>query len=308
MGKNSIDVILGKLPEILRLPLARARSAYEGRATEIVLRSQRPLCIYTGRGRFFLTDKGVLTDSIKADGIICTDRKIIEDIVLRLCDYSVYAYQDEINSGFITVGGGVRVGICGRAVINDGRITNIRDISTLSFRIARDIRGCSGELLEMIKPLRGVLICGEPGSGKTTLIRDMARELSYGYRVSLIDERGELSAGSRGQHGFDIGLCDIYSGFPKGEAAIRALRSMNPEIIVCDELGDKNDVDMLSLTLRCGAAFIASVHASSMDDLRARKVTSDIIATGAFGYIAFLSGKSNAGKIARLYETGGNYA
>ena len=306
MERNSVDEILTKLPDGIRIPLSKARNAYENQATEIVMRADRPVCIYVGKNRLYITFKGYLTDNLSADGIVYSTQKDIEKILMCLCDYSLYAYQDELNSGFITIGGGVRVGLCGRAVIKNGIVTNLRDISTLSFRIARDIRCCADELLDKIKPLSSVLICGEPGSGKTTLIRDMARQLSYKCRVSLLDERGELTAYSRGHSGFDIGLCDVYAGYPKGTAAVQATRSMNPDIIVCDELGDRTDADMLTYSLRCGIAFIASVHAASMDDLRSRKVTADVIATGAFRYFVFLSGKGQPGSIAKIYEMSGH--
>ena len=218
MGSKSIDIILGKLPEKFSVPLTLCRGTYEDRATEIVLRSGRPLCIYEGKGIRFLTQAGILTDSPHADGLLTADGKDIDAALLRLCDYSVYAFQQEINGGFLTTEGGVRVGLCGKAVCGEKGITNIRDIGTLSFRVAREASGCSKPLLQKIDPLGGVLICGAPGSGKTTLIRDMARVLSYRYKVSLLDERGELSGFYRGATGFDLGLCDIYAAYPKGAA------------------------------------------------------------------------------------------
>ena len=150
--------------------------------------------------------------------------------------------------------------------------------------------------------MKKIIVIGCPGSGKTTLIRDMARRLSYHYRVSLLDERGELSAFHRGTAGFSLGLCDIYAGFPKGVAANLAIRSMAPELIVCDEMGDQSDVGLLQYSMRCGVSFIASVHASSMQDLRRREITSSLINTGAFRYIVFLSSDGKAGKIEKIYE------
>ena len=302
MDKKSLDCILEKMLDRIRIPLERARSAYEDRATEIVLRRDMPICIYARKRLFFITDSGYLTDSAYAENLLTASAKEMEQTVLRLCDYSVYSFQNEINSGFITIEGGVRVGLCGKAVITKGDITNVRDICTLSFRIARDINGCASSLINKLDPLGGMLICGVPGSGKTTLIRDLARRLSYRYRVSALDERGELSALYRGKAGFSLGLCDVYTGYPKGIAANCSIRSMSPEIIVCDEMGDQSDVDLLLYSMRCGVAFIATVHASSMQDLMRREITSKMINTGAFRYIVFLSADGSVGRIDKIDE------
>lgn len=299
---NAIDEILRKLPDEVSKPLERCRPLMADKAIEIVLRADRPLCIYAGKRYFFITKDGSLTDSSFAENLLHTSAKDIESTVLKLCDYSIYAYQNEINGGYITIGSGVRVGLCGHAVVSGGEITNIRDISTLSFRIAREIRGCSKPLLQKLDPLHGLLLCGAPGSGKTTLVRDIARVLSYRCRVSVLDERGELSSYCRGKSGFDLGLSDIYCGYRKGDAALAAIRSMSPDIIICDEMGERSDADLLMYTMRCGVSFIATVHACSMDDLRSRKVTADMIDTGAFRYIAFLDDKDSAGKLSKIYE------
>lgn len=302
MKSKSLDVIFDKLPENIRAPLTECRPAYEDSITELTLRAGRPVCVYLRDKLMYVTQNGLLTDHPLSDQLIKTEAKDIENTVLKLCDYSLYAYQNELNSGFITIGNGVRAGICGTAVINGDRITNIRDISSINFRVAGEIKGCSGVLLGKINPLRGVLICGEPSSGKTTLIRDMARELSYRYRVSVIDERRELSASSRGRFGYDLGLCDVFSGYPKSAAVVSAVRSMAPDIIVCDEIGEESDIQALSYSMRCGAAFIASVHASSMDDLRSRKAVAEMIELSAFRYIVFLSGRAEPGRIEKIYE------
>ena len=176
--ENSFNIITNYLPDRIRAPLIRALSTCQ-RATEIVLRTDRPLCVYESHRLLFVTAKGLVTDSFSVDHLLTASASEIESIVLKLCDHSVYAYQNEINSGFITIGGGVRVGICGKAVMTDGKLTNVRDISTLCFRIARDVHHCANQLLSLINPLDGALICGVPGSGKTTMIRDMARQLFW---------------------------------------------------------------------------------------------------------------------------------
>lgn len=308
MDNKSLDVIIDKLPAKIKKPLERCKSVISDKVTEITFRAFKPVCIYLGSDFRFLTINGTLTDDLSSDRLIITDMNDIENTVLRLCDYSIYAYQNEINSGFITISNGVRVGLSGRAVTENNTIINIRDICSLNFRVPRDIVGCSNELLGKIDPLSGVLICGEPSSGKTTLIRDLARSLSYHYRVSVLDERDEFSAICRGISGFDIGLCDVFSGYPKREAAVSAVRSMAPEIIVCDEVGDDADVIMITNALRCGVAFIASLHASSLDDLRSRKAVADMIASSAFGHIVFMSGRDRPGRIEKIYEMRGRSA
>lgn len=302
MNSKSLDVILDKLPDNIRAPLSECRHGYEDSITELTLRSGRPVCIYRRDKLLYITQNGYLTDHPLSGKLLKVEAKDIETILLKLCDYSLYAYQHEINSGFITIGNGVRAGICGTAVIEGGRITNIRNITSINFRVSREVKGCSASLLSKIDPLRGVLICGEPSSGKTTLIRDMACELSYKHRVSVIDERRELSAASHGIFGHDLGLCDVFSGYPKSVAVVSAVRSMAPDIIVCDEIGEESDIRSLSYSLRCGAAFIASVHASSMDDLRSRKPVAEMIELSAFRYIVFLSSRAEPGKIDKIYE------
>ena len=293
---KGIDAILDKLPEHVRTALS---SHDLSDTTEIVLRAERPVIVYRGRRFHYVPDSGELTDT---SGHVYCSSKDIENTLLKLCNYSIYSYQNEIVSGYITIAGGVRVGLCGRAVIHDGAVTNVRDISTLSFRVPREIKGCANALLDKIDPARGVLICGSPGSGKTTLLRDIARSLSCVRRVNVLDERGELSAAYKGIPAFDLGLCDVYSGYPKGFAAMASIRSMAPEVIVCDELGDRSDADMLMYALRCGVAYVATVHASSMQDLRSRSVTSELIRTGAFRYIVFLSAHGAPGRIESIYE------
>lgn len=303
--KEPLDVILSYLPPRVRAPLTRSRSVYEHTVQEITLRAGRPVCIYCTDKRYCLSATGCLISGDMPDDAVIVSAAELSEVLMSLCDYSVYAHQDELTQGYLTVSCGVRVGVCGTAVKKDGRVTAVKHISTLSFRVPREVIGCSAQLLGLIEPIRGVLICGAPCSGKTTLVRDTARALSYIYRVSIIDERGELAASSSSLCGYDMGLCDVYADMPKRDGVMCAVRSMSPDIIVCDELGDADDAAAVGYALRCGASFIATVHASSIEDLRKRRITRELLSTGAFGYIVFLSDRRHSGRVSRVYEWSG---
>lgn len=198
----------------------------------------------------------------------------IADCFAEICRYSVYSYEEEISRGFITLDGGHRVGLCGTAVTKNGKITSIKDISGLNIRIAHQVYGCADELYERVfsSGLHSLLLAGKPLSGKTTVLRDLARRLGERFRVVLIDSRGELSASVRGTPSFDIGLnTDALCGCEKSEGIMLSIRSLNPEVIICDEIG--NDEAAVEQAMFCGVKIIASAHADSTDQLKKRPST-----------------------------------
>ncbi len=197
----------------------------------------------------------------------------LQDAFRRLCEYSVYRRQGEINQGYVTVAGGHRVGVCGTAVTKSGAVVTLTDITSVNIRVAREVTGCSCEYFERVG-LASCLIVGKPCSGKTTLLRDIARELSTTYerKVTVIDERGELAVG-----GFDLGLCDVYTGFSKAKAIVCAVRSMSPDYILCDELTGE-DEQLVLTCLHYGVKVIATLHGESTDSRNAAK----LMVSGAF--------------------------
>ena len=198
----------------------------------------------------------------------------IADCFAEICRYSVHSFQEEIAEGYITLDGGHRVGICGTAVKNGGKIEFIKDISGLNIRIAKEIPGCCSEIYERFlgRELRSVLIAGKPLCGKTTILRDLARRLGERHRVTIIDSRNEISASHRGAPTLDVGLhTDALCGCEKSEGIMLALRSMSPEIIICDEIA--NDEKAVEQALFCGVKVIASAHAGSISELLKRPQT-----------------------------------
>lgn len=209
-------------------------------------------------------------------GVISAEE--IAECFAEICRYSVYSFETEIAQGYITLDGGHRVGICGTAVTKAGKIVSIKDISGLNIRIAHQLPGCADELYKRVfsDGVHSLLLGGRPLSGKTTVLRDLARQLGARHRVVLIDSRGELSASVRGTPSFDIGLnTDALCGCEKSEGIMLALRSLSPEIIICDELG--NDETAIEQAMFCGVKLVASAHADSIGQLRKRPSTRGIL-------------------------------
>lgn len=271
---------------------------------EIRLRIGKPVALTDGATTMFADSDGRILYSM-SDKAVKASQRAIYDTFRRLCDYSVYSRQDEIKNGFITMKGGHRVGICGTAVVSDGRITSLNDISSMNIRIAREILGVSEELLKNIYPFEGgVLIAGVPSSGKTTLLRDLARSLSLGIgchimRTCVIDERGEISGTYSGTAFNDMGLSDVLNGYPKGEGIIHAIRAMSPQAVICDEVGTQEDCRAVSQGFNAGATMIASIHASSYEELLRREQAKALLSTGAFRTAVILESSDHPCKVAK---------
>lgn len=238
--------------------------------TEVRLRRQRPLTVHFADGYMLASPNGLLTREPSQAYIVSGEN--IERSMELLCQNSVYSYQNEISAGYITVGGGHRVGICGRAVIKDGRISFIREVSGLNFRYAREIRGMADAAVGSIDSggyIKNTLVAGAPSSGKTTLLRDIARSLSRnGHKLFIADERSEIAAMHNGICGYDVGiLTDVLDACPKSEAMMMAVRAMSPEAIISDELGRREDFCAVREASRCGVSVIASVHAKTAAEL-----------------------------------------
>ena len=287
--QSAAEVLCDDLREIvMRLPEAR-----RSRINEIRLRAERPLALSDGSSTLFIDRSGRVLYTPGESACTVSGRQI-SDTFRRLCGYSVHSFQEDIKNGFITLRGGHRVGICGTAVLQEGRISTVTDISSLNIRIARQVAGAARELTERLYPFSGgIMIAGPPGSGKTTMLRDLALRLSVGsgcriVRTAVIDERGEISGTFHGKAYNDVGMSDVLNGYPKGEGIIHALRALSPQVIICDEIGDSDDCRGVSQGFNAGALMIVSVHAGSIEDMKRRPVCDELIRTGAFSNIVLL--------------------
>lgn len=226
----------------------------------------------------------------------------ILQIVERLCENSIYAYKNQICEGFITIKGGHRVGLTGSCVIENGKITNIKYISSLNIRIAREVKNCSTRILREIidienKTIYNSIIVAPPGRGKTTILRDIIRRLSDGIEeinfrgktCGVVDERGEIAAMYKGTPQNDVGIrTDIIENVSKNKGIHMLIRTMAPEIIACDEIGSKEDVEAIHYALYSGVKGIFTMHGKNVEDIKNNKQIYELIENREIQKIIFL--------------------
>lgn len=265
---------------------------------EIRLRINRPMTILYDGKISYVTHDGHLTYNSKSAVIVTKEEMQI--CFEAVCQYSVHSFRREIAEGFITIYGGHRVGFCGTSVIQNGIIENIKNIGSMNFRIAHEIKGCADELYKKAfsDGLCNLLVSGVPSSGKTTILRDLTRILGEKYKTSVMDERGEIAAVQNGVPQNDIGTnTDVFDGYFKAVGISTAVRVMSPQIIVCDEIGSAEDFAAVQNAANSGVYIVASVHAADMDELIGKGFKINI-----FNKIAFLSDCKNVGKISNVVK------
>lgn len=304
------DIALESLSPNISTLFSALSDCEKSQITEIRLRIAKPVIAVTLKGISFLMPSGRLT-GVYSDLAVCASEKDIKETFHRLCSYSVYSFKDAICKGFITVRGGHRAGVAGTAVAENSAVTSVRDISCINLRIAREIHGAADGIFDFAfrSGLEDIVVAGPPSSGKTTVLRDIARQLSGAERGLLAktfvcDERGELGAVYSGVAQNDLGInCDIITSYPKSEGIIIGIRSFSPEIIVCDEIATEEEAAAVRSGLGSGVRFALSIHAENEADLRLKPIMRNLLSTGTFKKIFLLSSK-NIGRIEKCFSAG----
>ena len=276
--------ILHYFPDPLIPELNKLLNELGGEVNEIRLRVGRPAV-------------AMLSDGYR---ILCKDMLITADdihsVFEKVCDYSVYSHYKELAQGYITVPGGHRVGICGTASLDKNGNRTVQYLSSLNFRISVEHIGCSDEIFDKLfhQSITGVLVAGPPCSGKTTLLKDFGLKLSsspFCRKTVLVDERNELAAVYRGVPQNTVGdFCDVLSGYPKGEGIMNAVRTLSPDVIICDEIGNREDAEAVCDAINAGVVIISSVHACNVAELYRREPIRKLLQSGAFEKVALLKG------------------
>jgi stage III sporulation protein AA len=280
------------------------------RIEEIRMRTDQPLIIRDSEREYSVDSKGAITSSLhKAYKV--TREDIIRTIA-AVSDNSLYAFEEEIRKGFITIAGGHRVGLAGQVVLhNDMQIKSIKEFSSICIRIAREIKDCSKSIINKLygpgDRVLNTLLVSPPRCGKTTLLRDIARQLSMGNdkhqgkNVVIIDERSELAGSYLGIPQLDVGpRTDVLDGCPKALGMIMAIRSMSPDVLITDELGRQEDVEAVREAVNAGVSIISSIHAGSRQELYNRPIMKELINSQAFTNIIMLSRRKGPGSIEEI--------
>ncbi len=276
-------------------------SCDEALLQEIRLRAGKPIIVHGQHGEWMLDCEGNYTrEMYKAT---CAEEKQIADILQHICHYSLYAYEDELRQGFVTVAGGHRVGIAGQVVLEGDHVRTIKHITCLNIRISHQVKGAADAVIPRIyrggRPIN-TLIISPPGCGKTTLLRDLVRQVSdgnlygKGCNVGVVDERSEIAGCFQGIPQNDVGIrTDILDGCPKALGMMVLLRAMAPEVIAVDEIGSDKDTQALHMASRCGCKILATIHGAGIEDVLLREGMRQLLEEKLFECILILQKKQD---------------
>ena len=238
-------------------------------------------------------------------------REDLDNVVHRAAEYAIYAVLDQMVQGFITIRGGVRIGIAGELVMTDGQVTAVSNISSLCIRLPHQVKNCAYPVLpylfDLNRPYK-TLVIAPPGAGKTTLLRDLAKQIGVKYpqlNTLLLDERGELAAAYQGENQLDVGSCDVITGGNKSFGFLNGLRSLRPDCVITDEIATADDAAMVKSAARSGVVVIASTHAADLDEVRHKPYLSDLFNEGVFERYVVLTTGERAGEVVGVFDRGG---
>ncbi len=266
------------------------------------MRADKPIVIVISGEKYFLSENGLTK---RLNEAIYSNKTTIEDIIFRASECSIYSVNEQIKKGFIMTKGGIRIGIAGNLIEEKGVIKTMTNFSSINIRIPHEIKNCSLKAFNSIyynETIQNSLIIAPPGGGKTTFLRDFICQLSernLAYNVLVLDERGELDTGKPNSLG---NFTDIISFSRKIIGFENGIRALSPDLIVTDELSEKDDVDAIMYAVNCGVKIIASIHASGIDDFANKENAKRLIQEQVFKRYVVLSNREGPGTLEGIYN------
>ena len=281
---------------------------------EIRLRAGKPLLIYYDNQEYFVDELGEMCKETDKPYLVL--EKEIRETLEYISNFSLYAFEEELKQGFITVRGGHRVGVAGKVVLENEKVKTLKYIYFLNIRFAHERKGCADSVMQSLWDKEGnlyhTLILSPPGCGKTTLLRDIIRNISDGSKgragrtVGLVDERSEIGACYMGIPQNDIGIrTDILDCCPKAEGMIMLIRSMAPDIIAVDEIGSDADIDALEKAVYCGCRLLGTVHGSSVEEIMEKPSLKRVLEKEIFKRFIILGKGKSVGELKGIYDEKG---
>lgn len=318
------DEILKIFPRELREVLGQVPMEFK-EIQEIRLRTGKPLMILCNDREYMVTTDGKLIEdkrSADQEPLLHVTQAQMRETVEYMGSFSLYAAEEELRQGFLTIQGGHRIGVAGKTLCQGREIRLMKFISFINIRVAHQVQGCADQVMDYLYDGRflNTLIISSPRCGKTTLLRDIIRQVSDGWEtgpsgnrrripgmsVGVVDERSELAACYQGIPQNDLGKrTDVLDCCPKSQGMMMLVRTMSPSVIAVDEIGSRQDVEAIEYVRNCGCALAATIHGSSLEDIRQKPAMGELLEQGAFERLILLDHLGGAGHVKSIWDSRG---
>ena len=280
---------------------------------EIRLRVAAPLLMVYKNEEYYISRLGQLSRDCRDAYLV--SRNELKETMEYMSNYSLYAFEEEMKQGFLTIQGGHRIGVAGKTILDESGIKTMKFISFINVRLSHQVKGCASPVLPYLygnEEILHTLIISPPRCGKTTLLRDLIRQISNGTEahpgmtVGVVDERSEIGACYQGIPQNELGIrTDILDCCPKARGMMMLIRTMSPRVIAVDEIGSREDLEAVEYVMNCGCKLIATVHGSSIDDLKQKPVLRRLVEERIFERYIVLNNKGKIGNIDQIYDSRG---
>ncbi len=306
------DELIKIFSKNIRLVLKQVSVDFE-KIQEIRLRVNAPLLMVCGGREHYVTAKGSFGRK-REDGYQVT-RQDLKETLEYISSYSLYAFEEELKQGFITIQGGHRIGVAGKTVTDARGIRGMKFISFMNVRLSHQVKGCADQVMPYLyenKRILHSLIVSPPRCGKTTLLRDIIRQVSDGagirpgMTVGVVDERSEIGACFQGVPQNDLGIrTDVLDCCPKALGMMMLIRTMSPQVVAVDEIGSREELEAMEYVMNCGCTLVATVHGSSIEDIRQKPVLCKMVQERWFERYIVLGCGGRAGSVEHILDAGG---